>query len=768
MLIEDNPADVMLIRDLLDRVSVTNLAVPIFEIYESIELIDTDRLSTGLKYVQRGGIDVVLLDLSLSDSQGEETFNRVIEEAPEVPIVVISGVADEAFAIQAVREGAQDYLVKDQLDGDLLTRAILYAIERKQAKKALIESEQQLRSLHENAREGIFRTTPDGQFLYANPAMARIFGFDSIDQLFEVNANELYFHSEDRQAALSMFSQKEPVADLELRMRRRDGTVIWIRENAIVNQGTEGEILTYEGFISDITERKKVELALSAERERLSTTLRSITDGVIATDLELRVLLINQAAEKLTGCEKSESVGLEVNEVFHLENKSLSEKLVFPDAQKLIELEKQPIPADSFLITKNGDQRPVEGSATCLTDREGQNIGTVIVFRDITEKRQLELEMLRAAKLESIAILAGGLAHDFNNFLMEIQLNISTARLAALERPEIQKQLKDVEKTIARVKSLTRQLLTFSQGDSPLKTRTVLAPLLKESVKFSLRGTSVKPKFKIDDSLGIVEIDTGQINQVISNLVINARLATPEGGRLEVSAGNIEVNEMHPVGPLEPGRYVWTTIQDKGRGIDPDIIDKIFDPYFTTRDDGTGLGLFSCYSIIEKHGGWITATSEVGKGSTFSFYLPMVEEDIPSDAQDVQSVSPGTGRILVMDDESGIRTGLTQLLEKIGYETDAAADGKSAIEKYRESLQSGNPFDLVILDLTIPNGMGGIQTLGELKMLNPDVKAVMASGYSEGPEIAHFTDFGFSEMLVKPYTIEELSQVLKRALQSTS
>lgn len=316
-----------------------------------------------------------------------------------------------------------------------------------------------------------------------------------------------------------------------------------------------------------------------------------------------------------------------------------------------------------------------------------------------------------------------------------------------------------------QAKGITQQLLTFARGGEPVISKMKLAPLLKEAVRFTLHGTSVEPRFIIAKDLWPVEIDSGQINQVINNLVINAVHAMPKGGQVTTTAANLFTDESQPRGPLKPGHYVEVTIQDTGVGIPPSIIDSIFDPYFTTRDEGSGLGLFSCYNILDKHGGWITVESTVDQGSTFTFYLP-AQTDAVDETTGTAEIIPGSGYLLVVDDEEDIRTGMAELLKSLNYEVDTAPDGKTALEIYSRQWEAGHPFDLVILDLILPGGMSGIDIVRHLLEINPEVKAVVSSGYANNPIMARYADFGFKGVIIKPFEVEELSMVLSRTLGS--
>ncbi|MRR33811.1 response regulator [bacterium] len=385
-------------------------------------------------------------------------------------------------------------------------------------------------------------------------------------------------------------------------------------------------------------------------------------------------------------------------------------------------------------------------------------------IRDITERKKLEDEILKSQKLESLGVLAGGIAHDFNNLLTCVLGNISLAKLQAEPDRILVKRLEDAEKATLRAGDLTRQLLTFSRGGAPVKKAASIKQIVMDSVSFVLRGSNVRCEFSFPDDIRAVEADPGQMNQVINNLIINADQALPDGGIITVRAENVEIGpEVLPT--LPAGNYVRISVQDHGCGIPESNLDKIFDPYFTTKPTGNGLGLATVYSIIRKHAGLITVDSSVGQGTTFSIYLPASDRE-PAVA-DLRNSSPdkGAGRILVMDDEEIIREVACEILEHLGYETASCGNGEQAVRLYQQSLAK-EPFAAVLMDLTIPGGMGGKETMKRLREIDPDVKGIVSSGYSNDPILAHYREYGFRGVALKPYDIDELGDALRQAIRS--
>jgi two-component system cell cycle sensor histidine kinase/response regulator CckA len=403
--------------------------------------------------------------------------------------------------------------------------------------------------------------------------------------------------------------------------------------------------------------------------------------------------------------------------------------------------------------------------ALCIvaTDLTEQKLHEVAVAN---ERRRAEEERLRANKLESVGILAGGLAHDFNNFLASILGNISLVKRSTNSDSELFERLTAAETACSQARNLTQQLLTFSKGGAPVKRTSSIAELLKESADFALRGSNVRSKFIIPDDLWTVEIDEGQISRVINNLVINAEQAMPEGGVVIIKAENVRINR--DTGrfdlPLDNGRYVKITITDHGLGVPRENLDKIFDPYFTTKKEGSGLGLATSYSIIRNHHGHITVDSQPGAGTDFYIYLPASEVSLANERSYRTNGRVTASRALVMDDQEAIRQMLSYMLGDMGFEVSLARNGIEAIRMYREARETGRPYDVVLMDLTIPGGMGGKEAISALREIDPDVKALVLSGYSNNQVMSEFEKYGFSGVLPKPFDMDTLAQLLSTLL----
>ncbi|MCE5271570.1 PAS domain S-box protein [bacterium] len=522
------------------------------------------------------------------------------------------------------------------------------------------------------------------------------------------------------------------------------------------------------GVGRDITARKEAEQALAAEKERLAVTLTSIGDAVIATNREGLVSLLNPVAESLTGWKQEEAAGQPLEKVFRIINENTRQAVENPVSRVLRESHVIGLANHTVLCSRDGREFAIADSGAPICDTGQRIVGVVLVFRDVTQQRKMEEEIQKAARIESLGTLAGGIAHDFNNILTSIIGNISLARIMVETQPRLLDILQEAEKAGFRARDLTQQLLTFARGGAPVKEKTTLTKLLHETVDFSLRGTNVRAVYSIVEDLWSVEADAGQISQVLNNLVINAVQAMPEGGRLKVAADNVRI-EGDEMPPLNAGCFIRIEVSDEGIGIPPEHQERIFDPYFTTKQRGSGLGLATCYSIIRKHGGAIEVQSRVGQGSTFRFLLPALNVPPVKASRDKKAGKPGVRRfdgkrVLVMDDESAVRKVARGMLEMMGLEVEEAVDGEEAQHKYRESIGAGRPFDLVILDLTVPAGAGGLEALNGLKLIQPRVCALVSSGYSNDPVMSDYIAHGFAGRLKKPYEFESLQQVIGRVL----
>ncbi len=517
----------------------------------------------------------------------------------------------------------------------------------------------------------------------------------------------------------------------------------------------------------EILDRRQAQRELNEERELLMVTMASIGDGVISTDTEGRVVLMNKVAEELTGWSMKEAGSRPLTEIFRIINEQSREPCENPVDKVMKFGEVRGLENNNtVLLARCGREILIGDSGAAIRDISGRIIGVVLVFRDITESRRLESEMFKARKLESVGVLAGGIAHDFNNLLAGIMGNISLAMLRSKKDDDIYSLLAEAEKASHRARDLTQQLLTFARGGEPVKKLSSIADIIRDSSAFVLRGSKVGIEYAIAPDLLPLEIDPGQISQVIRNLIVNAVHAMPAGGLIKIKAENYYIASTTAEN-LPPGAYVSLRVVDNGIGIKPELLEKIFDPYFSTKQIGSGLGLAITHSIIRKHHGEIRVESWLGKGTEFIILLPALER-VKLQAPEKKAATPelhrGQGRILIMDDEEMLRTMLFVMLSRCGYEVIQAVDGEEVVRIYREAAAEGKPIDLVIMDLTIPGGMGGREAVRELRLFDPHVKALVASGYSNDPVMADYAAHGFSGAIAKPFKFQELCEQVQKIL----
>ena len=636
--------------------------------------------------------------------------------------------------------------------------------ERRRAEEALLKSESQLRSIFDAIPDLVSIIDKDYRIILSNWHG----GYDYVPEDIRATRPHCYaaYYGTDRVCepchAEEAFRTGKPV------FREKYNPHVGFVEihGAPVFDG-EGNVALVVEIIRDITQRKVTVEALATEKERLAVTLRSIGDGVITTDTEGRIVLMNRVAEEMTGWSQDEAIGKPFAEVFNIVNEKTRLRCESPVDKVLAKGTIIGIDNHTVLISRHGKERIIADSGAPIRDQESRIVGAVLVFRDITDKLKMEEELFKAQKLESIGILAGGIAHDFNNLLTAILGNISLAKILTSKEDKLYQKLTEAEKASLRARDLTQQLLTFSRGGAPVKKVTSIAGIIRDSAAFTLSGSKVTCQFNIPDDLWPAEVDEGQISQVINNLIINANQSMPKGGIITVACENIYVANQESL-PLPDGRYVLITITDQGVGIHEDDIPRIFDPYFTTKKSGKGLGLATVYSIVKNHDGHITVDTATGRGTTFTIYLPAAESGVVESMVNETITEAVKGKILVMDDEEVIREIAGEILVFLGYEVEFAGDGNEAVDLYKKARESSHPFIAVIMDLTIPGGMGGKETIQILRGIDEKITAIASSGYSNDPIMAEYKTYGFSGVITKPYMVSELEKILNQVLVRTT
>ncbi len=617
----------------------------------------------------------------------------------------------------------------------------------------LARSKQQLSDILENITDAFFVLDNQWRFVYINHKAERLWKRNKNELIAKVIWNAFpHLHN-------SNYYQQFQQAQEQLKAVHFEALLPIINRWVEVHAYPSPEGLSV--YLRDISERKLIESSLTAERELLLVTLSSIGDGVIAADKNGKVILLNKTAERLSGWSQKEAFGEPLGKIFYVINDNTSEP--YEDLVERTIDKNEMIRLDTaVLITKDLKEIYITSNCAPIKSISDENIGVVMVFQDITTKLKIDTELLKTEKMESLGILAGGIAHDFNNLLAGILANLQLAQIKLEHGKDITKYLNETIETTRKASELTKQLLTFAKGGAPVKQTASIADLIKDTVNFTLTGSNIKSVFIIHEDLKMVEIDVGQMSQVLNNLIINAKQAMPKGGLIEVNAENVTIkNDVR----YKSGQYVKLLIKDHGTGISKENLSKIFDPFFTTKPNGSGLGLATSYSIIKKHDGYIEVDSTEGVGTCFSIYLPASDRQPEQDDTKPELTQTGHGRILLMDDEETIRKVVGEMLTYSGYHVVSAKDGTEAIEIYKETYENGQPFDVVIMDLTIPGGMGGYEALTYLLMVNPEIKAIVSSGYANDPIVADYLEYGFAGVATKPYKFDELSEILNKIIQ---
>jgi PAS domain S-box-containing protein len=789
--------------------------------------------------------------------------------------------------------------------------------------RELRASEERFRALFDNAIEGIYERDMDGHFRRANPALARILGYRDVEALLNERKTLTYVSPSRGDEFFALLGASNHLAHFESEIRRADGTIVWISENVRALRDDTGRVQRLQGFVSDISARKRAESALrtseerfrvlfehspigiveydyrptaawldelraagvedleawfdahpdelqaamfcvvitgtnaaalrlvgagtfeegvanlpriftaeayvarrrtfvaawngrneaegeftlhsldgtirrvhyhwwtpmidgrpsyertqlalldltearsaerelAEERERLSVTLRAMAEGVITTDTDGLIRFMNEAACELTGWAPEAATGRALEQVCQLADERGTPLPRLPVVAAVGDDHAVDLPAQTVLRPHTGGTRRVEGRCAPMHDTSGRAIGAVLVLRDVTERSRMELELMRASKMESIGVLAGGIAHDFNNLLAVVMGNLTLALLDERVPPRAVKWLRDAERGTLRARELTQQLLTFAKGGEPVRSAVLLPDIVREAAEFALHGSTARCEFNLAEDMKPADADKGQIGQVVQNLVINAVQAMPEGGVIRIDLCNEELET--GATPLPAGDYVRLEISDSGRGIAREHLARIFEPFFTTKEYGTGLGLATVYSVIRKHKGHITVESELGAGTTFRMWLPAAHTAPVALTQSSSPFQRLSGRVLFMDDEAPIRAMTGALLERLGLEPTLASDGTEAVREYAVAHASGRPFHAVVMDLTVPGSMGGAEAMREILKIDPDARGIVSSGYSSDPVMANFEAHGFRGMVPKPYRIADFARTLREVM----
>lgn len=743
LLVEDNPGDVFLIKELLYEVNTTR-----------VNLENVEQLSEAFQLLANQSFDVMLLDLSLPDSQGLETFVKANRQAKTIPIIVLTGTDDENLALRAMQEGAQDYLVKGQVTGDLLVRSMRYAIERQRIEDALRHSEERFRVALKNSPIFVFNQDRDLRYTWVYNPLA---GWTVEEILGKQDCEMISYEDAQRLTAIKYHVLSTGIGTrAEVAITTAQGTQYYdLTIEPLRNESQE--IVGITGASIDISERKLAEAKIREQAALLDIT----TDAICVRDLENKILFWNQGAEKLYGWQAHEAMGKNASE------------LLFPEPAPEIEAALLQVisqgnwQGELNKVTKKGKEIVVASRWSLVHDEQGKPKSILSVDTDITQKKHLEAQLFRTQRLESIGTLASGIAHDLNNILTPI---LAGAQLLPLKFPDADERtqhlLEILEINAKRGADLVKQVLSFARGVEGKRITLQLRHIIVELAKV-LRETfpkSIEVVTDIPKELWTVSGDSTQLHQVLMNLCVNARDAMPNGGTLKIVAENLFIDENYARMNLEAkqGPYIVITVSDTGVGIPEEHLDRIFEPFFTTKavGQGTGLGLSTVIGIIQSHGGFVNVDSEVKRGTTFKVYLPAVGDTAEIE---VDYLPPPIGNgelILIVDDEPSIREVTQTSLESKQYKTIVACDGVEAIAIYAKY---ADKISAVLMNIMLP-GLDGLTTIRTLKKINSEVKIIATSGLISKNKLGEIVNTGADGFLSKPYTVNELLFALNQVM----
>ncbi len=758
LLVEDSLTDALLLRETLADASIGGFSVT-----------HVDRLADARARLLEERFDIVLLDLGLPDSCGVDTFIQLQQDHPEVPVVVLTGLDDEAVGLETMHQGAQDYLVKQQLRAPLLGRSIRYALERHRGAAALRESKARLAGIIGSAMDGIITVDSEQRIILLNPAAERMFGSSEAD--LEGQPLDRLIPERFR-AAHATHLQVFGRTNATRRSMGGAGVIFGLRASgeefpieASISQITVGGQQLFTVILRDITERQKAETALRTSEERFRQMAENIREVFWLTDLDKsRMEYISPTYETIWGrsCLSLYQAPQDWADAVHPEDRERVRQAVTRQVSGTYDEQYR-------IVRPDGTVRWIRDQAFPVTDAEGRTIRLAGVAEDITERRQLEAQLLQTQKMESIGQLAGGVAHDFNNWLTVIS---SCAQLILAQKPaeEAEELLREIVQAAERSASLTRQLLAFSRKQvldpRVLDLNTVIADT--EKMLRRILGEDITLTTVLEEGLDPVRVDAGHLVQVLMNLAVNARDAMPRGGALTIETRTEELDahfaRLHP--SLQPGRHIRLAMTDTGGGMTPEVRARIFEPFFTTKGigRGTGLGLSVVHGIVSQSGGHITVYSEAGIGTTFKIYLPIAQAAPAPAAAEARPAGPprGTETILLVEDEDSVRRVASLALRRNGYTVILARNGVDALTQLE--VHAG-PVHLLLTDVVMPK-MDGRALADAVRTRFPRTKVLFSSGYTDDAVVRHGILEAEVDFLPKPYTptglLRKIRQVLDR------
>ena len=747
------------------------------------------------KLLDKHTFEAVVMDYLLPDGTAFDLFGSV---PGDVPIIIVTGAGDEEIAVEAIKAGASHYVVKDP-DGHYLKTipiTVHNAIKAKRAEVALQryheeleqrveertaelkavneqilreiaerkKAEQKYRSIFENALEGIYQSTPQGRFISANPALARILGYESPEDLMESVkdiSRELYVDPNDRHELLRLLRAQGNVSDFETQVRRRDGTTIWVAFHVRSICDERGNLDLLEGMLTDMTERRLTQEALQVSEERYRSLVENIDIGVSLIDPDHTIVMTNAAQAAMVNKTAAMVIGKKCY------RELLGRNSECPDCPgKQAMTEHRPGEAEIEGVRADGKHYCLRSRAFPTFDRVGEVAGYIEVIEDITDRRQWQEQVHQAAKMEAIGLLAGGVAHDFNN-LLTAMIGYSTMLQSQMGKDEPQRaKVVQITRAAERAAALTRQLLALSRKQV-LDTKVLdLNEIIRdfEAMLSRIVTPDVEIRTSLSDSLGRVKADPSQIEQILLNLSVNARDAMRGGGKLIIESANVFLDHDYARTHTEvtPGPHVMIAVSDTGCGMDAKTRSRVFEPFFTAKEKGTGLGLSTVYGIVKQHHGHITLYSEPGRGTVFKVYLPMVKDPAETTIEHEESLRlrRGTETVLVVDDEEIVQKLASEALELMGYTVLKANQAEGALAA---SNSHPGAIDLLLTDVVLPQ-IDGPSLYKRLSAQRPNLKVLYMSGYIANSIVDYGVIDAEAHFLHKPFTINSLAAKVREVL----
>ncbi len=714
--------------------------------------------SISLKIIEQGFMEVPYIITYLDDSVNSKTELSVIQSGLKT-FIGYSVYRNKKLigALCLFYKHEKKFNENELRVMEILSRILGFQEERKSLEEILLQR-QELESSILNAIPHAVVGLHNRTIIFTNSSVETVFGWKA-DELIGQKTRIFYRTDEDYLKIgkqVYKILEKHSVYTCDFPCKKQDSTYILCR----LNVSRIGESLDEKRIVivyEDITEQKLTEEGFRKAKEKYYSLFNSVPVGLYRSRVDNGTILVcNDVFSNLFGYNNSEECLEEFTPSKHYVNIDFYQKMLtaiyqrgaVQDFEVKMRKKDDSIVWMSYSAVAYSEENYIEGVAT-----------------DITDRKNLELEMLKREKLESLGVIAGGIAHNFNNILTAISSQITVAKLKSSSTKEFLTSLNKADKMIFQAKYLSQQLITFAKGGIIHKKATSIAKLIQDAIDFSLAGSNIKCSYSIRENLPVVMIDPNQISQVINNIILNARDAMPEGGEIEIKIEMISKPKEFFL--VSENDYIKITIKDQGQGIAEEYVQKIFDPYFTTKPEGTGLGLATSYSIIKKHKGLIRVESKINVGTVFYIYLPVFDKKEGTEIEqriDRQVKRKNKGKILLLDDNMHILNNTGEILEHYGYELELCRDGKEAILLYQKEMRLERKFDIVILDLIIPAGMGGVETLKALLGIDPKVKAIAMSGYSNDSVITDFQKYNFKAVVIKPYSIRELKHIINEVM----